>query len=99
MIVGAPLIHAVSPNIRGYAGILIIAFCTLVTVYFGYHVVHAYDVQTNGVDLVATTKGVYAEVEVGDLCVPRKGPGYDETWRGKEAQRWREMLECVCIFG
>lgn len=45
MVVEAQLINAVSVNILGYAGTLIIAYCTLVIVYFGYRVVHAYDVQ------------------------------------------------------
>lgn len=43
IIVGAQLINAVNPHVPGYAGILIIAFCTLVIVFFGYRVVHAYE--------------------------------------------------------
>lgn len=43
IIVGAQLINAVNPNVPGYAGILIIAFCTLLVVFFGYQVVHAYE--------------------------------------------------------
>ncbi|KAJ5148427.1 hypothetical protein N7448_000005 [Penicillium atrosanguineum] len=43
IIVGAQLINAVNSNVPGYAGILIIAFCTLLVVFFGYQVVHAYE--------------------------------------------------------
>ncbi|KAJ5673365.1 hypothetical protein N7507_002492 [Penicillium longicatenatum] len=43
IIVGAQLINAVNPDVPGYAGILIIAFCTLLVVFFGYQVVHAYE--------------------------------------------------------
>ncbi|OKP12207.1 Purine-cytosine permease fcyB [Penicillium subrubescens] len=43
IIVGAQLINAVNPNVPGYAGILIIAFCTLIIVFFGYRVVHTYE--------------------------------------------------------
>ena len=43
IIVGAQLLHAVNSDVPGYAGILIIAFCTLVIVFFGYKVVHAYE--------------------------------------------------------
>ncbi|CAI7595374.1 hypothetical protein N7533_003781 [Penicillium manginii] len=43
IIVGAQLINAVNPDVPGYAGILIIAFCTLAVVFFGYKVVHAYE--------------------------------------------------------
>lgn len=32
-----------NPHVPGYAGILIIAFCTLIIVFFGYRVVHAYE--------------------------------------------------------
>ncbi|OAA75967.1 purine-cytosine permease [Akanthomyces lecanii RCEF 1005] len=43
IIIGAQLIHAVNNDVPGYAGILIIAFCTLLVVFFGYKVVHAYE--------------------------------------------------------
>lgn len=43
IIVGAQLIHAVNEDVPGWAGILIIAFCTLIVVFFGYKVVHAYE--------------------------------------------------------
>ncbi|KAJ5621124.1 hypothetical protein N7510_005108 [Penicillium lagena] len=43
IIVGAQLINAVNPNVPGFAGILIIAFCTLIIVFFGYKVVHIYE--------------------------------------------------------
>ncbi|EPS35022.1 hypothetical protein PDE_09987 [Penicillium oxalicum 114-2] len=43
IIVGAQLINAVNPNVPGYAGILIIAICTLLIVFFGYRVIHAYE--------------------------------------------------------
>ncbi|GJN67858.1 hypothetical protein PLIIFM63780_001969 [Purpureocillium lilacinum] len=44
IIVGAQLINAASRNtVPGWAGILIIAFCTLVVVFFGYKVVHLYE--------------------------------------------------------
>ncbi|KAF2481283.1 purine-cytosine permease [Neohortaea acidophila] len=42
-IVGAELIHAVNSDVPGYAGILIIAFCTLLVTLFGYKVVHIYE--------------------------------------------------------
>ncbi|CAI6337865.1 unnamed protein product [Periconia digitata] len=42
-IVGAQLIHAVNNDVPGYAGILIIAFCTLGVCFFGYKIVHAYE--------------------------------------------------------
>lgn len=43
IIVGAQLINAVNPDVPGFAGILIIAFCTLIIVFFGYKVVHVYE--------------------------------------------------------
>jgi len=42
-IVGAQLINAVNPDVPGYAGIIIIAFCTFIVTLFGYKVVHAYE--------------------------------------------------------
>lgn len=42
-IVGAELIHAVNNDVPGYAGIIIIAICTLLVTFFGYKVVHAYE--------------------------------------------------------
>jgi NCS1 nucleoside transporter family len=43
VIVGAELIHAVNTDVPGWAGIIIIAFCTLVITLFGYKVVHMYE--------------------------------------------------------
>ena len=43
IIVGAQLINAANPDVPGWAAILIIAFCTLLVVFFGYKVVHAYE--------------------------------------------------------
>ncbi|PPJ50026.1 hypothetical protein CBER1_06793 [Cercospora berteroae] len=42
-IVGAQLINTVNPSVPGFAGILIIAFCTFIVCTFGYKVVHAYE--------------------------------------------------------
>ena len=42
-IVGAQLIHAVNTDVPGWAGILIIAFCTFLVTLFGYKVVHTYE--------------------------------------------------------
>jgi NCS1 nucleoside transporter family len=42
-IVGAQLINAVNNDVPGFAGILIISFCTLVVTVFGYKIVHAYE--------------------------------------------------------
>ncbi|EAW13866.1 cytosine permease [Aspergillus clavatus NRRL 1] len=42
-IVGAQLIQAVNNNVPGFAGILIIAICTLLVTFAGYKVVHAYE--------------------------------------------------------
>jgi len=42
-IAGAQLIAAVNSDVPGYAGILIISFCTLFVTLFGYKVVHAYE--------------------------------------------------------
>ncbi|KAF2434876.1 purine-cytosine permease [Tothia fuscella] len=42
-IVGAQLIHAVNNDVPGFAGILIIAICTLFVCLFGYKVVHVYE--------------------------------------------------------
>ena len=42
-IVGAQLLHTVDPSVPGYAGILIISFCTFVVTLFGYKVVHYYE--------------------------------------------------------
>ena len=43
VIVGAQLIHAVNPNVPGYAGIIIIAACTFIITLFGYRVVDFYE--------------------------------------------------------
>lgn len=43
IIVGAQLINAVNHDVPGYAGILIIAFCTLLVTFFGYRVIHVYE--------------------------------------------------------
>ncbi|KAH3946745.1 hypothetical protein HBI25_087590 [Parastagonospora nodorum] len=42
-IVGAQLINAVNNDVPGFAGVLIISFCTLVVTVFGYKIVHAYE--------------------------------------------------------
>jgi len=42
-IVGAQLINAVNNDVPGWAGILIIAFCTVLVTLFGYKIVHAYE--------------------------------------------------------
>lgn len=42
-IVGAQLINTVNHDVPGYAGILIISFCTLGITLFGYKIVHAYE--------------------------------------------------------
>lgn len=42
-IVGAQFLHAVNNNVPGFAGVLIIACCTLVITFAGYKVVHAYE--------------------------------------------------------
>lgn len=42
-IVGAQLINAVNDDVPGFAGILIIAFCTFAVCLFGYKVVHTYE--------------------------------------------------------
>ncbi|KAA8650510.1 hypothetical protein EYZ11_003289 [Aspergillus tanneri] len=42
-IVGAQLLHAVNSNVPGFAGILIIACCTLFITFAGYKVVHMYE--------------------------------------------------------
>lgn len=43
VIVGSQLIHAVNPNVPGYAGIIIIAACTFIITLFGYKIVHYYE--------------------------------------------------------
>lgn len=42
-IVGAQLLNAVNSDVPGFAGILIITFCTLFVTFAGYKVVHAYE--------------------------------------------------------
>jgi NCS1 nucleoside transporter family len=42
-IVGAQMIHAVNNDVPGYAGIIIIAVCTLLITFFGYRIVHLYE--------------------------------------------------------
>lgn len=42
-IVGAQLLNAVNDKVPGYAGILIIALCTMFVTLFGYKIVHAYE--------------------------------------------------------
>lgn len=42
-IVGAQLINAVNSDVPGFAGILIIAFCTFAVCLFGYKIVHTYE--------------------------------------------------------
>ncbi|KAF2969683.1 hypothetical protein GQX73_g3912 [Xylaria multiplex] len=43
VIVGAQLIHAINLDVPGYAGILVIAFSTLLICAFGYKLVHMYE--------------------------------------------------------
>lgn len=43
VIVGAQLINAVNGSVPGYAGIIIIAACTLLITLFGYKIVHYYE--------------------------------------------------------
>ncbi|KAI0976595.1 purine-cytosine permease [Xylaria arbuscula] len=43
VIVGAQLLHAINHDVPGYAGILVIAFSTLLICAFGYKLVHAYE--------------------------------------------------------
>ncbi|KAI0400178.1 purine-cytosine permease [Xylaria palmicola] len=43
VIVGAQLIHAINHDVPGYAGILVIAFSTLLICGFGYKLVHIYE--------------------------------------------------------
>ncbi|KAI1766702.1 permease for cytosine/purines, uracil, thiamine, allantoin-domain-containing protein [Hypoxylon sp. FL1150] len=43
VIVGAQCFHAVNQNVPGWAGILVIAFATLIICTFGYRIVHAYE--------------------------------------------------------
>ncbi|KAI5204379.1 purine-cytosine permease [Aureobasidium subglaciale] len=42
-IVGAQLLNTVNEDVPGWAGILIIAFCTFAITLFGYKIVHAYE--------------------------------------------------------
>ncbi|THW52160.1 purine-cytosine permease [Aureobasidium pullulans] len=42
-IVGAQLLNTVNSDVPGWAGILIIAFCTFAITLFGYKIVHAYE--------------------------------------------------------
>ncbi|KJX94031.1 hypothetical protein TI39_contig4224g00003 [Zymoseptoria brevis] len=42
-IVGAQLLHATTPSLPGYGGILIIALATLLITLFGYRIVHFYE--------------------------------------------------------
>ncbi|KAI9659026.1 MAG: hypothetical protein M1821_001986 [Bathelium mastoideum] len=42
-IVGAQLINAVNNDVPGFAGIIIIAVCTLIVCLFGYKIVHVYE--------------------------------------------------------
>jgi NCS1 nucleoside transporter family len=42
-IVAAELLHTVNSDVPGFAGVLIVAFCTFVVCTFGYKVVHAYE--------------------------------------------------------
>jgi len=46
VIVAAQLIHAVNPNVPGWAGIIIIAAGTFIVTLFGYKVVHYYEMFT-----------------------------------------------------
>ncbi|KAI1099954.1 purine-cytosine permease [Jackrogersella minutella] len=43
VIVGAQFFHAVNADVPGWAGILVIAFATLIICTFGYKIVHAYE--------------------------------------------------------
>lgn len=43
MIVGAQLINAVNTDVPGYVGIIIISLCTMAVTFFGYKVVHMYE--------------------------------------------------------
>jgi NCS1 nucleoside transporter family len=78
IIVGAQLINAVNPNVPGFAGILIIAFCTLLITFFGYQVIHAYEywswIPTFFVFLVVL--GVFAHS--GDFVNIPMGAGHSE---------------------
>jgi len=42
-VVGAQLLHAVNPNMPGWAGVLVMILLTFIVGLFGYRIVHAYD--------------------------------------------------------
>ncbi|KAK5165872.1 Purine-cytosine permease fcy21 [Saxophila tyrrhenica] len=77
-IVGAQLIHTVNPDVPGYAGILIIAFCTFLVTLFGYKVVHAYEFWSwlPAVIIFLITLGVFAHS--GDFVAIPWGVGKAE---------------------
>ncbi|KAF2876005.1 purine-cytosine permease [Massariosphaeria phaeospora] len=78
VIVGAELIHAVNNDVPGYAGIIIIAVCTLLITFFGYNIVHTYEfwswIPTSIVFLI--TLGVFAHS--GAFVVIPMGAGISE---------------------
>jgi NCS1 nucleoside transporter family len=77
-IVGAELIHAVNNDVPGYAGIIIIAICTLFVTFFGYKIVHVYEfwswIPTTIVFII--TLGVFAHS--GDFVNISMGFGVSE---------------------
>ncbi|KAH8690773.1 purine-cytosine permease [Talaromyces proteolyticus] len=78
VIVGAQLINAVNNDVPGFAGIIIIAVCTLLITFFGYKVVHLYEfwswIPTFIVFLI--TLGVFAHS--GDFVNVPMGVGTSE---------------------
>src|SRR6201996_9237790 len=77
-IVGAQLIHAVNTDVPGWAGILIIAFCTFLVTLFGYKVVHIYEFWSwlPATIIFLITLGVFAHS--GDFVDIPWGVGQDE---------------------
>ena len=77
-IVGAQLINTVNHGVPGYAGILIIAFCTFLVTLFGYKIVHAYEFYSwiPAAIIFLITLGVFAHS--GDFQAIPMGVGTSE---------------------
>lgn len=90
-IVGAQLLHTVNSDVPGFAGILIIAFCTFLVCTFGYKVVHAYEFWSwiPAFVIFLITLGVFA----------RSGDFVDIPWETGKAEMGNILSFGAVVYG